>query len=273
MPYLVIKTADGHSNGGIRPPMPPGTPPFWLVYFATDDLDGTLAEVSELGGSVLMGNTDIGIARIGVAQDPQGAVFALYSNPKATDTPPRPQLGHASWHELATSEHTSAFSFYQNLLGWHVTSEMDMGPGMGVYRMFAPEGSKDAFGGMYTKPPQQPGPPAWLPYIKVANAKAATDTAKKLGATIFHGPAQVPGGGWITMAADPQGAAFAVHETPAPSPVKKSAARKKSAPKRSAQKKAAAKKKSRPVKKKAAPKRKSAATRKVAKKRRAGSKK
>ncbi|MFL5862347.1 MAG: VOC family protein [Solirubrobacteraceae bacterium] len=79
MPYLVIKTADGHSNGGIRPPMPPGTPPFWLVYFATDDLDGTLAKVSELGGSVLMGNTDIGIARIGVAQDPQGAVFALYS--------------------------------------------------------------------------------------------------------------------------------------------------------------------------------------------------
>jgi predicted enzyme related to lactoylglutathione lyase len=28
---------------------------------------------------VLMGNTDIGVARIGVAQDPQGAVFALYA--------------------------------------------------------------------------------------------------------------------------------------------------------------------------------------------------
>jgi hypothetical protein len=78
MPYLVIKTADGHSNGGIRPPMPPGTPPFWLVYFAVEDLDASLAKVSELGGNVLMGNTDIGIARIGIAQDPQGAVFALY---------------------------------------------------------------------------------------------------------------------------------------------------------------------------------------------------
>jgi hypothetical protein len=59
--------------------MPPEAPPFWLVYFATDDLDASLARVSELGGNVLVGNTDIGIARIGVAQDPQGAVFALYA--------------------------------------------------------------------------------------------------------------------------------------------------------------------------------------------------
>lgn len=78
MPYLVIQNA-GRSNGGIRPPMPPEAPPFWLVYFATDDLDGSLAKVGEQGGSVLMPNTDIGIARIAIAQDPQGAVFALYA--------------------------------------------------------------------------------------------------------------------------------------------------------------------------------------------------
>jgi predicted enzyme related to lactoylglutathione lyase len=76
-PYLVIQNA-GRANGGIRPPMPPGTPPFWLVYFATGDVDGSLAKVSELGGNVLVGTTDIGIAKIAVVQDPQGAVFALY---------------------------------------------------------------------------------------------------------------------------------------------------------------------------------------------------
>jgi uncharacterized protein len=78
-PYLVVSTAAGRSNGGIRAPMPPGTPPFWLVYFATEDLDASLDKVSALGGNVLMGNTDIGIAHIAVVQDPQGAVFALYA--------------------------------------------------------------------------------------------------------------------------------------------------------------------------------------------------
>jgi uncharacterized protein len=78
IPYLVIQTADGHSNGGIRPPMPPGTPPFWLVYFATADIEQSLAKVSDLGGNVLAPTTDIGIAKIAVVQDPQGAVFALY---------------------------------------------------------------------------------------------------------------------------------------------------------------------------------------------------
>jgi hypothetical protein len=76
-PYLVIQTADGHGNGGIREPAP-GAPPFWLVYFATADLERALDQVREGAGQVLVEATDIGIARIAVAMDPQGAVFALY---------------------------------------------------------------------------------------------------------------------------------------------------------------------------------------------------
>lgn len=78
LPYLVISTADGHSNGGIRPPVPPGTPPFWLVYFATADIEGAVDHVRQLGGNVFAEPSDIGIAKIAVVQDPQGAVFALY---------------------------------------------------------------------------------------------------------------------------------------------------------------------------------------------------
>jgi predicted enzyme related to lactoylglutathione lyase len=77
-PYLVIMNR-GRANGGIRPLAPPGTPPHWLAYFGIDDIDAGLAKVRELGGSVLAGPIDIGIAKVGVVQDPQGAVFALYA--------------------------------------------------------------------------------------------------------------------------------------------------------------------------------------------------
>lgn len=77
-PYLVIQN-QGRGNGGIRPVTPPGTPPYWLVYFATADIEQGLATVEELGGAKLAGPIDIGIATIGVVRDPQGAVFALYA--------------------------------------------------------------------------------------------------------------------------------------------------------------------------------------------------
>jgi predicted enzyme related to lactoylglutathione lyase len=79
MPYNVIKRADGHSNGGERPAME-AEPPYWLVYFGTDDIDASLAKISDLGGTKLFGPQEIGAGNtIAIAQDPQGAVFALYA--------------------------------------------------------------------------------------------------------------------------------------------------------------------------------------------------
>ncbi len=77
MPYLGVQTSDGHANGGMRPAQP-GEPAYWLVYFGTDDVDASVAKVSELGGSELVGPMDIGVGKIAIVRDPQGAVFALY---------------------------------------------------------------------------------------------------------------------------------------------------------------------------------------------------
>ncbi|HYM55487.1 MAG TPA: VOC family protein [Solirubrobacteraceae bacterium] len=77
-PYLSIKN-DGASNGGIRPLSPPGVPPHWLVYFGVQDIDASLARVQELGGTKIDGPIDIAMAKIGIVQDPQGAVFAIYA--------------------------------------------------------------------------------------------------------------------------------------------------------------------------------------------------
>jgi predicted enzyme related to lactoylglutathione lyase len=77
-PYFVIMN-QGRGNGGVRDVPEPSVPPNWLVYFAVEDIDAGIAKVGELGGQNMMGPMDIGIAKIGIEQDPQGAVFALYA--------------------------------------------------------------------------------------------------------------------------------------------------------------------------------------------------
>ena len=63
--------------GGTIPPQMPGTPNHWHVYFAVDDADATAAKITELGGTILVPPFDTPVGRIGVAQDPQGAVFSF----------------------------------------------------------------------------------------------------------------------------------------------------------------------------------------------------
>lgn len=66
-------------NGGMMP-LPPGSPapPHWLAYFTTADLDAAAARIEELDGRVVVPITPIGVGRILVARDPQGATFALF---------------------------------------------------------------------------------------------------------------------------------------------------------------------------------------------------
>ncbi len=71
---------DGRSVGGmmLKPDtMPAEVPPMWGVYFAVADCDVAAQQITELGGAVLMGPTDIEPGRFAVAADPVGAVFSV----------------------------------------------------------------------------------------------------------------------------------------------------------------------------------------------------
>jgi predicted enzyme related to lactoylglutathione lyase len=78
MTYYGIQNSEGHGNGGIRGAMK-NEPSYWLVYFGTADADADVARAAELGGTTLAPPMDIGVGKIAVLQDPQGAVFALYA--------------------------------------------------------------------------------------------------------------------------------------------------------------------------------------------------
>jgi hypothetical protein len=65
---------------------------------------------------------------------------------------------------------------------------------------------------MFTKPPDMPAPPHWMLYIRVPDVDKAAERVKALGGKILHGPVDVPGGDRIAQCADPQSAAFALHQ-------------------------------------------------------------
>ena len=71
-PYWGIYNGE-RLNGGMMEEQPPA----WLVYFGSDSVDDDAGRIAELGGRVLVPPMPVPGGRILVAQDPQGAVFAL----------------------------------------------------------------------------------------------------------------------------------------------------------------------------------------------------
>ena len=191
-----------------------GTPPHWLTYIESPDVDETFARAKQLGATTFVPPTDIPtVGRFAVMADPQGAAFAVFT--PLTQSPThdgQPRVGEFSWHELVTTNQDAGFAFYEQLFGWNKTSAVEMN-GAATYQMF---GRGDVpIGGMYEIQPGTQPPPNWLPYIRVANADRAAAQAKELGGTIVREPMDVPGGDRIAIILDPQGATIALHSTKA----------------------------------------------------------
>ncbi len=59
-------------------------PPHWLGYVMVENCEATVAKIKELGGKVFVEPMDVpGMGRFAVADDPQGAGFAIFAPTKA----------------------------------------------------------------------------------------------------------------------------------------------------------------------------------------------
>ena len=191
--------------------VPPGVPANWTGYLYADSVDETAKAVTGAGGTVKFGPVDIpNVGRIAAVADPEGGVFNLLQ-PVRRDAPPMPEpwsAGSISWSELHSSDPETNFAWYQQMFGWKRGESMDMGPN-GTYQMFTTNdrpvtgGSCGKLGGE-----QQTH---WLFYFAVNGLDAAIERVKAGGGRVWVGPHEVPGGTWIVIGADPQGAVFALH--------------------------------------------------------------
>jgi len=195
-----------------------GAPPHWNANVEVANVDQTVAKVKELGGRIYVPPTDVPkVGRFAIIADPQGASIAIFTPSGEMASHDVSKGGEFSWHELVTTDHAAAFTFYNQIFGWEKLSEFDMGQ-MGKYWLWGRGGKQ--LGGMMTlpkgmkTPDGREVPPSWMYYVTTEDLDAALARAKARGARVLNGPMEVPGGQRIVQLMDPQGAAFSLVTPP-----------------------------------------------------------
>jgi len=210
--YTEIVASGPHRIGGVVPLSAEmaahGARPGWLGYVGVADINASIAAIVEGGGKLHRAAAEIpDVGRFAVVADAQGAVFQLFEGQGALTPPAAPPMtpGHPAWSELHTTDGPAALDFYTSRFGWTLADTVDLGPA-GLYRVFAVGGAQR--GGVMTS--GAPGVPFWLFYFAHADIDAAAAAIPAAGGTVHMGPHEVPGGGWVLAASDPQGAGFAL---------------------------------------------------------------
>jgi uncharacterized protein len=219
--YRMIGRSDGGNAGGVLrltdEMKQHGARPTWLGYVAVDDVDASVSSIEQAGGKVLMPANDIpDVGRIAMVADPQGAPIYVMKPIPPTDKPEGKSdvfspdaVQRCAWNELSTSDAVAAIDFYTRQFGWEKGDAMPMGD-KGDYRFINRHGQM--IGAIFpsaagTNPDEHPH---WRYYFRVPSIAAAKSAAEQGGGTIVHGPMEVPGGDYIVIGTDPQGAQFAL---------------------------------------------------------------
>lgn len=211
MVYTIFKL-DGRDAAAAYTLMPDmvqqGIPPNWALYVWVDSADETAAKATAAGGTVLAGPFDVfDFGRMAVVKDPTGAVIQLWQSKQNQGTGIAGVPGTVCWAELSTPDAAKASEFYKAVFGWEIMPGQDNSGYLHI------KNGEDFIGGI---PPAQfrdpNAPPHWLLYFLVTDSDAATAKAKELGATVYMEPMSMENVGRWSVAADPQGAVFALFQ-------------------------------------------------------------
>src|SRR5690606_9419320 len=214
--YRMIGRADGGSAGGMLQLTPgmqsQGASPCWLAYLEVKDVEATTRAIEADGGKTHM-RMSLPVGDIAMVTDPMDTPFYVMRPVPPADKPDAvsdvfhptaPQ--HVRWNELLTSDLARAKAFYAKHCGFAFNDSMPMGP-RGDYCFIDHGGVRP--GAVMQKPADFPVA-GWLTYFGVPSLMAASAAIEANGGRLLQQPHEVPGGDWITVAIDPQGAPFGV---------------------------------------------------------------
>jgi predicted enzyme related to lactoylglutathione lyase len=185
-------------------------PPNWLVYVAVENADAAVEKAKKLGGNVLAGPMDVmEHGRMAVISDPTGAVFAVWQPKQHPGMGVIGAEGSFSWADLNSPDPEKASTFYKGLFGWEMMKNPNDPDGDYIHI----KNGEHFIGGIPPVKHRDPNvPPHWLIYFHTTDCDATSTKAKSLGANVCFGPMTMENVGRFAVAADPQGAYFAVFQ-------------------------------------------------------------
>jgi hypothetical protein len=202
---------NGADVAGLGPQPAPDVPVAWTLYLASDDVDATVAAVTEAGGSLAMEPDDVGgMGRMAVAIDPAAAAFGIWQAGQHLGAGRVNEPGALTWEDLRSTDAERARAFYAQVFGYRYEN-VDGAPD--DYSMFSLPGG-EGLGGIGGMMGQDDLSSHWLVYFGVADVDATVTTAESAGGSALA-PAFDTSYGRMAALADPQGAVFWVVATPA----------------------------------------------------------
>jgi predicted enzyme related to lactoylglutathione lyase len=190
-----------------------GAHPAWVPYLSVEDVDDAAAAILADGGQALGPRMDIAEGSFAMVTDPAGTPFYLMKpNPPAdapdaiSDAFAADKVQHVRWNDLLTPDLPVALAFYARHFGFDLGQSMPMGPA-GNYHFIGHHGQ--VLGGIAQRSSDGDSS-LWRPYFGVPSTLAGAAAITANGGTVQAGPHQVPGGDWVVLASDPQGAKFGI---------------------------------------------------------------
>lgn len=203
--YHICSVGD-RAAAGIGPIMAEGQPAAWMVYLASDDVDGTAKSIGEAGGTVIGPPMDIpGNGRMCIAMDNVGAAFGIWQAAGMNGVAVYNEPGGLTWEDGRFTDPDAARTFYADVFGYHyapIEGESS------DYTTFDIGG--DPLGGMGGMMGVPDGTPShWVAYFSVADTDTTVALATGQGGSVLGEPVDTPFGR-MAFLTDPHGAMFAV---------------------------------------------------------------
>jgi len=177
----------------------------WIGLISVPDVRAAADAVTQGGGKVVVTPTALGErGETAVFQDPEGTLFGVVRSKNGDPADYVGDLNEWVWIDLWTADVDQATRFYSAVAGYQVVPLEQEGLRSGAHLV---SGNYVRAGIMQKHDARVSS--VWLPYLRVADAKAAADKARAAGGKVVREPVNL-GRVIVAIIADPTGAPVGV---------------------------------------------------------------